>query len=154
VRRFRSSGERCDRARLWVSLELDGELSEVESALLEEHVARCGTCATLRSDLGALTGAIRDTPLETPGRRFALDPAPRRLQPRASRRTALALRFAAAAALAIVAAGLGVFVSSLGPEPPRPAPPAAEIVLVDTEEREHHPRPSRREPELRPVGGV
>ena len=39
------SGQTCDRAREWSSLRLDGELSELESALLEAHLKHCTACA-------------------------------------------------------------------------------------------------------------
>jgi predicted anti-sigma-YlaC factor YlaD len=35
----------CDHARARVSLALDGELSQVEQALLRAHVGRCAACA-------------------------------------------------------------------------------------------------------------
>ena len=33
-------GQLCARARFWVSLRVDGELSELEGALLDAHLAR------------------------------------------------------------------------------------------------------------------
>ena len=34
----------CDRARAWVSLRLDDEISELEERLLEAHLGRCAAC--------------------------------------------------------------------------------------------------------------
>jgi predicted anti-sigma-YlaC factor YlaD len=51
--------EECERARAWASLELDGELSEVEQALMRAHVGRCVECAAFVSDLTALTRELR-----------------------------------------------------------------------------------------------
>ena len=43
-----SSAQRCDRARRWISLEIDGELSAFERAVLDAHVLRCDDCHTFR----------------------------------------------------------------------------------------------------------
>lgn len=92
----------CERARQWASLELDGELSGFEHALLEAHVAGCPSCSEFRSQIGGLTGALRAAPQE----RFEgivigriRRPARVRLAP-------------AAAAMAVAAVGLGSILSS------------------------------------------
>lgn len=54
------------RARFWVSLRLDGELSELEGALLDGHLARCGECAAFAAGSDAATIALRAAPLEVP----------------------------------------------------------------------------------------
>jgi len=54
----------CDRARTWASLRLDGELSEIEAALLDAHLRRCAACATVVAGVEAATRAIRATALE------------------------------------------------------------------------------------------
>jgi predicted anti-sigma-YlaC factor YlaD len=56
----RSSG--CERARAYISLELDGELSRFEHALLGSHLARCGACSSYRAEVGAITTRLRTTP--------------------------------------------------------------------------------------------
>lgn len=56
----------CDRARTWLSLRLDGELSELEGALLDAHLARCERCSTAAAGIEAVTRAIRAVPLESP----------------------------------------------------------------------------------------
>jgi hypothetical protein len=157
LRLRRSSEERCERARLWVSLELDGELSEVERALLEEHVTRCPACAVVRADLDALTATIRQAPLVEPRRRFGLErPAYGMHAPRAA-----LLRFAAAAALTAVAVGLGALVSSVGADRSAPPPPTADLAFLEPngkrefrdirKDRRETPRPAREAPR---VGGV
>ena len=45
----------CERARGWVSLSLDGELSEFERALLDAHLGRCAECSVFAADTGAAT---------------------------------------------------------------------------------------------------
>ena len=54
----------CERAREWASLRLDGELSELERALLDAHTRNCSACAEYVADVGALTVAIRAAELE------------------------------------------------------------------------------------------
>jgi len=54
----------CARARFWASLRLDGELSELESALLDAHLARCADCSAAAHDFGAFTGELRASRLE------------------------------------------------------------------------------------------
>lgn len=56
----------CDRARTWLSLQLDGELSELEGALLSAHLARCEPCRAAAAGIEAVTCAIRAVPLELP----------------------------------------------------------------------------------------
>jgi predicted anti-sigma-YlaC factor YlaD len=55
----------CERVRAQVSLEVDGELSQLERAMLAAHVARCAECRAYRRDVHALIGALRSAPLET-----------------------------------------------------------------------------------------
>ena len=96
---------KCERARLWVSLRLDGELSEFEEVSLRAHVARCATCAGFALDVDALTTELRAAPLQQPAHPIAL---PRR------RSTALrVLQLSAAAAAIVLAAGLGSLAGSL-----------------------------------------
>ena len=57
---------RCERARQWVSLRVDGELSELEDALLEKHLEGCASCSTFTAGLVATAEAVRAVPLERP----------------------------------------------------------------------------------------
>jgi predicted anti-sigma-YlaC factor YlaD len=59
-----SGGQLCARARFWASLRLDGELSELETALLDAHLARCPDCAAYASGSEAAIAALRAAPLE------------------------------------------------------------------------------------------
>jgi predicted anti-sigma-YlaC factor YlaD len=90
----------CDRARQWASLRADGELSELEGALLDAHLGRCAACEEFVADLGAITTALRSVALEPPSRQVVVARVPR------TRRVRV-LQTAVAAALVIVAAGLG-----------------------------------------------
>jgi hypothetical protein len=88
----------CRRGRELVSLELDGQLSELEAAQLEAHLGQCAACRAFRADLVPISAALRSAPLEQPHRSIVL---PRR-------RHALARAVPAAAAAAAVALAVGL----------------------------------------------
>jgi anti-sigma factor RsiW len=52
----------CDRVRAQVSLELDGELSQLEQRMLTAHLERCADCARYADDVRDLTERIRAAP--------------------------------------------------------------------------------------------
>ena len=54
----------CERGREWISLRLDGELSELAEKMLESHLARCAGCRAFEADAVTATRLIRSTPLE------------------------------------------------------------------------------------------
>jgi predicted anti-sigma-YlaC factor YlaD len=82
------SGHPCERPRFWTSLRLDGELSEIESALLDAHLLRCAGCREVAESFAASTAALRsasaariepvtdDRPHPVPARAFAAVLAP------------------------------------------------------------------------------
>lgn len=88
----------CDRVRGQVSLELDGELSQLERAMVAAHVLRCADCRGYRSDVQAFTRALRSAALET---------APP-VSVRRYRRSTAATRFQAGVAAAMAFAVVGV----------------------------------------------
>ena len=49
----------CDWARQWASIDVDGELSEFERALLDAHLAGCQSCTEFRQEIAGLTQAVR-----------------------------------------------------------------------------------------------
>jgi anti-sigma factor RsiW len=57
---------RCERARQWASLRIDGELSELEETLLEKHLEGCASCRAFAARLTAATEAVRGVPHERP----------------------------------------------------------------------------------------
>ena len=141
----------CARARGWASLELDGELSQLESALLAAHLRLCPACSEAVAEMHAVTTLLRAAPLEQPARPVAAAPSAE------SRRRPLALRLALAAALAALAAGLGVLAGSVGGDSPAPAPAGgADIVLLPTRDEElddrRQVRPQPSEPLVQPLG--
>ncbi len=106
----------CDRARAWVSLKLDGELSELEGFMLGSHLARCETCRAFAADAVGFTTALRTARLERLERPVAL-PGGRRSMRRA-------VQFGAAAALVAAAVGLGSLFGAVGSGRNAPSPPS------------------------------
>src|SRR5437763_3704452 len=58
-----ATGQLCARARFWVSLRVDGELSELERALLDAHLVRCADCRAYATGVAGVTDALRSAPL-------------------------------------------------------------------------------------------
>ena len=97
--------ERCERARQWVSLALDGELSELEHALLDAHVGQCEDCRAFQEETASSTHLLRTAGLAELRAPIAL--------PRRVRRTPVrTVQVGIAAAVAVAAIGLGSVVSS------------------------------------------
>jgi predicted anti-sigma-YlaC factor YlaD len=59
-------GQLCSRARFWASLRVDGELSELEGALLDAHLKRCADCAEFAASAAESTAWLRAAELERP----------------------------------------------------------------------------------------
>ncbi len=98
----------CERAAQWVSLDLDGELSRLETAALARHLRRCESCRASSAEIGAFTSLLRESPPVEPARAIVV-PAP----PWARRKARATLR-GGALALA-VAAAVFLSVSRLSP---------------------------------------
>jgi predicted anti-sigma-YlaC factor YlaD len=94
-------GQLCERARNWASLRVDDELSELESALLDAHLARCAECTAFALEVQDIAAALRTAPVEWP-EPVVLDVA-RQIR---RRRTPARLVQTAAAATLVVAAAL------------------------------------------------
>jgi hypothetical protein len=90
-----SGGQLCARARFWASLRVDDELSELEGALLDAHLARCADCRAFQATAAGSAGLLRYAPL------VALTPL-RVDVPRSPQR----MLFGAAAAAVLVGAAL------------------------------------------------
>jgi hypothetical protein len=104
----------CERARNWISLDLDAELSELEAAMLRAHVERCVPCATYQSEVTAVTYRLRLAPLEP-----LLAPV---ILPSRRRSVSRALQVGAAAAVAVVATSIGTLLASSPPPSSLTAP--------------------------------
>lgn len=57
---------RCERARKWISDELDGALAPVRKSRLERHLAGCRPCRAYRDDLAVLAAGVKGLPSEGP----------------------------------------------------------------------------------------
>ena len=97
----------CERAREWASLRLDGELSELEQALLNAHLGRCAACAEYARNVTDVTQALRRAEASRLSVPVAL-PLGRRALP------LRAVSAAAAAAAVVAAVGLGTLIGSRG----------------------------------------
>ena len=88
----------CERVREQLSIAQDGELSQLEAAHLDAHLARCPSCQAFGAEIGAVTRVIRTTPLEEPTFPIVI--------PGRNRATRRAFQVTAAAAV-VLAAGIG-----------------------------------------------
>ncbi|MBA3735690.1 MAG: zf-HC2 domain-containing protein [Actinobacteria bacterium] len=95
----------CERVRGSVSASVDGELSEVEAAGLEAHLASCESCRLYAADSAETARLLRGAPLEQLGFTIAL---PSRFA------VARQLQVAAAAAAIAATVGLSAVVGTLG----------------------------------------
>jgi predicted anti-sigma-YlaC factor YlaD len=93
----------CDRARAWSSLRTDGELSELESALLDAHLGRCESCRAFAHGAEAVAVALRVARLE--------QPVPLVLAGRPARRTGVRALQVAAAVVVVASGGIAAAVS-------------------------------------------
>ena len=93
---------RCERAREWISLGTDGELSPFEQALLSSHLERCEECKVFQADIAGIASDLRAASLERMSRPIDL-PSQRREPLRRLRLGAVT----SAAAVALVALALG-----------------------------------------------
>ncbi len=105
----------CDRVRAQVSLELDGELSQLERAMVAAHLERCSDCRAYESEVTAFTGLLRQAPLKEMESPVVV---------RRPRRT-IAARLQAGVAAAVAVAALGA-ASQVAPEGEGPAPSPSE----------------------------
>jgi anti-sigma factor RsiW len=89
----------CSRVREQVSLELDGELSQLEQRMLATHLERCARCAVYAEDVRDFTDRVRNAPRAVMQRPVVV----RRRSPL----TTVRLQVGVAAAFALAALGLG-----------------------------------------------
>lgn len=118
---FRLQPRTCERSREWASLRLDSELSELEQALLDAHLARCESCASYARAIADTTVAMRAAPPARLSEPISL-PRRRRVLPVRAFRGATA-----AAAVVACAVGLGTLYGSLGANAPSLSANAARL---------------------------
>lgn len=110
----------CERARSWASLRADGELSELESALLDAHLGRCTSCRTFARGTEEIAAALRSAHLQRPA------PFLVRAEIQRARHTGLRALQVAAAVAVVAAAGVIAAVSG----PSRSADAAKPVAMV------------------------
>lgn len=128
MRTMRTTGRRCDRAREYASLRLDGELSDFERALLDSHLDRCPSCRAFADDLVSVTDRLRAAPLEQPSIAVTLP-----------RRRFVALRnvqVSAAAAAVVSVVGIGALFGMLQSNATAPTRGVAKLGSMATENRD------------------
>ena len=120
----------CSRARFWVSLRLDAQLSELEGALLDGHLAACPACRAFADESALTTGRLRAEALES-HEPVRID-VPRRVK------NPFVIGFAAAViAVAVVAGGLVRNVlSPTSQSVPAPHPVAVVANSLETNDNE------------------
>jgi predicted anti-sigma-YlaC factor YlaD len=145
----------CDRARQWVSADVDGELSRFERVLLAAHTSGCASCREFEAATVAATSVLRAAPLEHPERPIEVRRVRRRLRVRLAPATA-------AAAMAVVAVGLASTLSSglrsgpvAGAERPDSALAAVDTINLGTVRalERSTSQPARVAPRRQPAGG-
>jgi predicted anti-sigma-YlaC factor YlaD len=97
----------CERVRAQISLELDGELSELEGRMLASHLERCPECRAFEADLIAFTNELRSAEPESLEHPIVF---------RRQRRVSFArVQVGVAAAVAVIALGAGAQVMESEP---------------------------------------
>ena len=109
----------CERAREWISLEVDEELPELDRARLRAHLARCAACAEVADRVRVVATMLADAPLEEPTATVAVPP----------RRIGIVRLGLAAAVIAIVAGGFAG-VSRMGTEDHDTGPAGGDVTVV------------------------
>jgi predicted anti-sigma-YlaC factor YlaD len=115
----------CERACRWASLRVDGELSELESALLDDHLGRCRACCAFAQGVEDVAAALAAATLERPAPLALVIPRRRRARPLLQ--SAAAGTLALAAAVAALVGGMAGHGQSV-----RVAEPVAMVQGVDS----------------------
>ena len=95
----------CTREREWISLALDGELSEFEQVVMAAHLERCADCRAFAAEARGFTTALRAAPDEPLAARVWVGDPERSVRAARLRRRVAPV---ASAAAALTAAFLGV----------------------------------------------
>jgi predicted anti-sigma-YlaC factor YlaD len=124
----------CERAKSWTSLRADGELSQLESALLDDHLGRCRSCRAFARGIEDVAAALAAARLERPAPLALVLPR---------RRTHGAWLQSAAASTLVLAAGVAALLGGAarhgGTAPEKP------VVMVQSGETPNDLRKLRRE---------
>jgi predicted anti-sigma-YlaC factor YlaD len=136
--------QRCERAREWASLRADCELSELESALLDAHLARCVRCRRFARGAEEVAALLRTARLERPAPLALVLPRRRAVLRALQAVTATALVVAAGAATALVGVD----------RHPSPATAVKPVAIVATAESPDALRELRRAMLVTPIRAV
>ena len=105
------SDHACGRTRELISLQLDGELSELGRTRLAAHLARCASCRDFARAAEAATLALRTSPVDQPSRQILI--------PHRGRTRLRAVQAGGIAAMLLVATAVATFAA---PRSHRPRP--------------------------------
>ena len=125
---MRTTGRRCDRAREYASLRLDGELSDFERVLLDSHLERCPSCRVFADDLVGVTERLRTASLERPAIAITL--------PRRRLVAFRGIRVSAAAAAVVSVVGIGALFGLLNSSATTPTRGTGKLASMATENRD------------------
>jgi hypothetical protein len=125
-----------------VSSALDGELSELQEALLDRHLEGCADCRAFAGSVGATAALVRAAPLERPARRFV--PPARVVRFPVGRRLAVAAVVAAAALGSLIGSTLRA------PAPPEQPAPQLSFLSRDVQQLRDLPRQRQLQPQPTP----
>jgi predicted anti-sigma-YlaC factor YlaD len=131
----------CERVRGQVSVQLDGELSQLEQRMVAAHLERCADCAAFEASVRSFTEQLRAAPREALRRPIVV---------RRTRRVSFsALQVSAAATVAVAVLGV---VSQLGS--PQQNVPDVDRQLVRTDLFKTSWQPELEMAQIDPVGRV
>jgi anti-sigma factor RsiW len=128
---------RCERARQWASLRIDGELSELEDALLEKHLEACASCSAFATRLTATAEAVRGVPMERPEIEY-----PRFERPVLRLPVGRRVGIVAVAAAAVLGSLVGSFLNRSAPAPAPASVPQVSFLTDRNQLRQLHRLPS------------
>jgi hypothetical protein len=106
--------QRCDQIHEWVSLGLDSDLSRIELAFVERHLAVCADCRAFARDVASFTLELREAELVPLERPIVL--------PGRTRVSARSFPVAVAAAVAVAAIGVASLTNSASQAPANSSP--------------------------------
>jgi hypothetical protein len=112
----------CSRARFWVSLRLDEQLSELEGAMLDAHLAGCAACRAFAGASAITTVELRSAPPESHHAPVSVSMS--------RRRSARPVTVALTAALLAAAAVAGGFVRNVLAPASESAPAPRPVAVV------------------------
>jgi predicted anti-sigma-YlaC factor YlaD len=118
-------------------MRLDGELSELEGALLDRHLESCPACLAFDARLRSAARTLRLTQAESPAQPIVIPSQPRRRVPLPSGRRVAVVAIAAALALGSL---VGSQLHRPAAEPSNEEPQVAQLTRSDMNQLRQIPR--------------